>query len=693
MTDQMPDFDSMSPEEIMAWMEALAVRQGATEGIINDVSNVQVAEIDPTTVDIADEYIPYGMDPEVWAKKKAAEDAAKADIIAARKAERDAKGGVPAPQPPAPKPPVLPTPPVPVMQPEPEPAPLDFMNDLLGSSSDNAPDLMAALSASAPTPEAAAPADDMFGGLDFLSNLGQAASDNMGDLGSLDFSGLDALGADEPAAGGLGLDWLENMVSDAKPADSNEFAAATLPDTAQDALSETAVGRILDDPMDWLSDFSEDKPMVAAPAATNLDALFAASQAEITPTGDAATDEIRSALKEGSAKPDDVLAWMDSMLDKGLNRTDVVEEDDTDDSKPLEGEIPDWLVSQVGAPPDLSASAEAVAEGETDLPEWLTTPVSEEQTAEFEAIFTEAVQEPPSPVSQPSVLDNSPSLGLLDTSAIQVEMSDPWVEAFELERSERMGDTDQLADWYTAAQSELKSSTDSIETLDSKQVKPIAASGVTLQPANLRPESDLPVGESQSVPSWLSAEAAAPAATTRATSENDIPDWLQTETLEQPVAGDDSDLPDWLKPQVEASAPVDEAPLPPWLDKRVVTDEFTAMPDTPIVTPMELPVPTERPVRRPALVPTISPSEIAQLLNSARGSLKMGDVGAMVEKYETLIRAQAALEEVTTDLATISRDPAHKGNPAVLRVYGDALMRQGKLQAALDTYRAALNLL
>jgi hypothetical protein len=41
----------------------------------------------------------------------------------------------------------------------------------------------------------------------------------------------------------------------------------------------------------------------------------------------------------------------------------------------------------------------------------------------------------------------------------------------------------------------------------------------------------------------------------------------------------------------------------------------------------------------------------------------------------------------------VSRDPVHKTNPAVLRVYGDVLLRRGKLQQALDTYRSALNLL
>jgi predicted negative regulator of RcsB-dependent stress response len=85
--------------------------------------------------------------------------------------------------------------------------------------------------------------------------------------------------------------------------------------------------------------------------------------------------------------------------------------------------------------------------------------------------------------------------------------------------------------------------------------------------------------------------------------------------------------------------------------------------------------------------------EAANVLNQARASQKMGDVGAMLDFYERLIRSEVALEDVETDMERVSKDAVHKSNPAVLRVYGDALLRRGKLQQALDTYRAALNLL
>src|SRR3990172_6180657 len=82
----MPDFDSMSPEEIMAWMETLAERQGATEGFTSD-KRLDVPEVDPNSIDQSQfgEYIPHGMDPEKWRAMQAGEEAKKQAALAARK--------------------------------------------------------------------------------------------------------------------------------------------------------------------------------------------------------------------------------------------------------------------------------------------------------------------------------------------------------------------------------------------------------------------------------------------------------------------------------------------------------------------------------------------------------------------------------------------------------------------------------
>ena len=63
-----PDFDSMSPEEMMAWMESLAKRQGAEEGFTTS-ADVEIAEVDPDTVDesiLNQKYIPDGWTEEKW---------------------------------------------------------------------------------------------------------------------------------------------------------------------------------------------------------------------------------------------------------------------------------------------------------------------------------------------------------------------------------------------------------------------------------------------------------------------------------------------------------------------------------------------------------------------------------------------------------------------------------------------------
>ncbi|MEP7292180.1 MAG: hypothetical protein ABI835_10365, partial [Chloroflexota bacterium] len=62
MSENMPDFDNMSQDEIMAWMETLAKRQGASEGFTT-AADMDIAEIDPDTV-VIDEpgYIPYGQE-------------------------------------------------------------------------------------------------------------------------------------------------------------------------------------------------------------------------------------------------------------------------------------------------------------------------------------------------------------------------------------------------------------------------------------------------------------------------------------------------------------------------------------------------------------------------------------------------------------------------------------------------------
>jgi hypothetical protein len=96
----MPDFDSMTPEELMKWMESLAVRQGATEGLTTS-ADMEVAEVAADDERLAGkgDYVPYGWTEEKWKEHLAKEEE-----------DKKAKGkAAPAPQPQAAAaPPLLP---------------------------------------------------------------------------------------------------------------------------------------------------------------------------------------------------------------------------------------------------------------------------------------------------------------------------------------------------------------------------------------------------------------------------------------------------------------------------------------------------------------------------------------------------------------------------------------------------------
>src|SRR5688572_25006788 len=103
-----PDFDKMTPDEIMKWMESLAKRQGAVEGFTT-AADMQVAEVseDDERAQGLTEYVPFEWrnKPDEWHKKVAAEEAEKKRrAAAAPPAQPAAVAPPPAPAVPAPAP-------------------------------------------------------------------------------------------------------------------------------------------------------------------------------------------------------------------------------------------------------------------------------------------------------------------------------------------------------------------------------------------------------------------------------------------------------------------------------------------------------------------------------------------------------------------------------------------------------------
>ena len=100
--------------------------------------------------------------------------------------------------------------------------------------------------------------------------------------------------------------------------------------------------------------------------------------------------------------------------------------------------------------------------------------------------------------------------------------------------------------------------------------------------------------------------------------------------------------------------------------------------------------PTLEPQAAPAKPP---PPGLAAAIYSARGKVDANELPAALADYETLLRSSAGLDWVIGDMRGLIAQDRFRYNPSVHRVLGDALMRQGQLDAALEVYRYALNLL
>jgi hypothetical protein len=331
------------------------------------------------------------------------------------------------------------------------------------------------------------------------------------------------------------------------------------------------------------------------------------------------------------------------------------------------------------------------------MPDWLKADVTSAEDVDLESIFAKTHEEPQAELSVPAIVRPE--------AQIEIDPNDPWAEAFDVEAEQGEVDVDVVPEWYQRNISdpqriaavermseEAEEQPDEVTAEAAEQVVPApAAAGLSDEP--LPEETDLPMGVLQDLPSWAPSfepepepmpaqafvsEAAEPQLAEEEPVTSDMPDWLRD--LDTEVQVEPDEIPDWLKetltPEEDVAniftqpGPIVQGPEP---------EPFPVAPPAPSV-PVQQPEPA-RPAPRPA--------PVSASLEAARASSQSGDLETSLAQYEALIRSSVELEAVVEDLSNMVR--VHKGNPAVYRVLGDGLMRQGKLQAALDTYREALN--
>ena len=775
-----PDFDSMSPEELMAWMETLAERQGASEGFTTD-QRMDIAEVDPSTVeDTGPGYIPSNMTEEQWAEVQAKE--------AAEKAARAAAAPEPVIETPTEQELVAELLPEFDLESEIEPAALpDFelpgFDMDLEATTEMTPavgdDSMAWLESLAagqegddfPQMDLSGLGDDLaelsLEGLpegdsdpeQWLESLAQEQQEMPFDLPTADITPPEAAPATEGIADPTEADvdpieWLESLAvqEGVDPEELTTEASLDVPATSEasatpdfdfssvisgddtpdfdaiDALDTTAVDA--DDPVAWLDNLASSQGVEGTQPEPAVDLSFIdAATPETEEVAEAAeTEDIMAKLNQAQdVSASDMKSWMDNLLEQGASRTDVpdyIEEEDEEETV-IEAQIPDWLLDQVGAPPDLSDAAEAevsidldalaasVADEEEAVPDWLQTEIVEEEVSDLDSVFSNE--------------EVAASIGTI-TDDIEIDTDDPWVEAFELERTEGLKDTDELPDWYVEKTGTQIPVPDLSEIgVDEALTTETPAESSRLEAATLEPESQLAAGEPETVPNWLSVDAvpaqptpAEPVLETAAampsfdlgddepvedvempdwllemdsgepaavvTSSDEMPDWIQGVELDPDV-----EVPDWLKQTSEEEAvftPPDDTPAP-----IVETAPPPAEPVVPVQAPTSAP-PTPAPVvaASPAPVP-VSDIDVDATLQSARDKLNNNDIVGSLADYEAVIRANAHLDAIIGELEALVQKDAYKHHAGVYRVLGDGMMRLGRLQDALDTYRKALNLL
>ncbi len=368
MVDQ-PDFENMTPEEITAWMETLAKRQGATEGFTTD-ADLDIPEIDPDTV-VIDEpgYVPYS-------------ESRASSPVEVTQVRPSAQPAPPPPRPAAPpeqpvaRPPAAVPPAVRPSAPPPTPAP--------------------AWAARAPEPPAPKPdpkpAPEPQGSLAWLESLAQQNDDN---LFNLDLSGLGEEAAPAQPTATDPSKWLESMaaapdlqrISGAEPSEDTDSlrwleSLARRQGAPADELTTSAdldVGEVKGESeapaytpfsFDTAPSVRSTSPRPSEDPAAFLGSLAAsegyseggvvATREQQTPApAQAPADEddieaIKRAINEGRATSEQMQTFFEHQMDVAESLPPGPDELGLDDDEPaVPADLPDWLLEgvQVDEPP------------------------------------------------------------------------------------------------------------------------------------------------------------------------------------------------------------------------------------------------------------------------------------------------------------------------------------------------------
>ncbi|MCB8922625.1 MAG: tetratricopeptide repeat protein [Ardenticatenaceae bacterium] len=409
----------------------------------------------------------------------------------------------------------------------------------------------------------------------------------------------------------------------------------------------TDVPEELDDTMNWLQDLMAEQGLSMEDLGEAKEVESVVSNEVIEPEAAAPVDEWvepETAVSESPAIESDepeIVFPEDAMFPRDVGvPTDVPEElDDTMDW------LQDLMAEQGLSMDDLVEAVEAPVAETAVAPEPVETVEEMADDVDLEALFaTKADLEPEMEevTALEAVLpleEDEPDTGSLDWLS---DLSD--------------GDTDD----YLASDTEIGASVDFGEDLAQAEQEAFA---------ELESEFNINAELTESWPEWLSTDSEEPPGMgetgwLRSLGEPDVASWLSAED------------------EITSSGVFDKLSLP---DTGPLTSAAFDVGALPEVEPGESADLSE---------PQLSASFVSvddDKLNAAREAASSGDVDEAMQAYQELVESGQGLSILIADLETAVQQ--HPKQPAMRRLLGDAYMRNGQLQKALDTYRQALDMM
>jgi tetratricopeptide (TPR) repeat protein len=351
-----------------------------------------------------------------------------------------------------------------------------------------------------------------------------------------------------------------------------------------------------------------------------------------------------------------------------LEETEVREDVE---KQPLEEPAAVGALEEVELPPEQG-------KGEEELPGWLrelqAEPEELEAAISAEEIEAEAVVDEQMPIAEPST-----AIEPLPAVEEGEEELPAWLQ--ELEAEEEKEPEPEGTSWEAEVEEEapgwLREAREDVE-------------GPQAEPAAIEPTEE---PEAEQIPDWLQEMRAEVEGTEEVEREEEGLEWLADIEAEQVSRLTVDEMPAWLsQPRTPEGQqePVEAGP-------GEGLEELFELPQADLeLEPLEpsLPEEPEAAIDAEGLeaqrIPQVPrPDDQETHLSLARACLRQGDPDASAGEYERLVQDPALTDTLIPELEEATQ--AYPTHHALRRVLGDAYMRVGQLQKALDAYKAALS--